>query len=81
VLSWAVWRGWRGGLVTALGLAAVNALVAGRLSGNTLHNNVLMLLLGTIIGYSADLVRSSHHALRQALAVEAGNRRARAAGS
>jgi signal transduction histidine kinase len=71
VLSWAVWRGWRGGLVTALALAAVNALVAGRLSGNTLHNNVLMLLLGTIIGYSADLVRSSHHALRQALAVEA----------
>ena len=71
VLTWAVWRGWGGGLLAALAVGAVDALVAGRLSGNTLHNNVLLLLLGVVVGYSADLFRSSHRLLRQALAVEA----------
>lgn len=71
VLAWAVWRGWRGGLAAALVLGTVDALAADRLSGNTLHNNVLVLLLGTIVGYSADLFRTSHLALRAALAAEA----------
>jgi signal transduction histidine kinase len=71
VLAWAVWRGWRGGLAAALVLAGVDSLVAGRLSGNTLHNNVLMLLLGVIVGYCADLFRGSHLLMRQALAVQA----------
>lgn len=71
VLGWAVWRGWVGGLLAAVVVATVDAVVAGRLSGNTLHNNVLMLLLGTIVGYSADLFRTSHRALRQALDREA----------
>lgn len=71
VLAWAVWRGWVGGAAAALAVATVDVLVAGRLTGNTLHNNVLMLLLGTIVGYCANLFRTSHRALRQALAVEA----------
>jgi len=71
VLTWAVWRGWVGGLLAALAVATVGALVAGRFGENTLHNNVLLLLLGTVVGYSANLFRTSHEVLRQALAVEA----------
>jgi signal transduction histidine kinase len=71
VLGWAVWRGARGGVAAAVCLAAVDVAVSGRLGGNTLHNNVLLLLLGGIVGYSADLFRSGHAALRQALALEA----------
>ena len=71
VLTWAVWRGWVGGFVAAVAVGTVNALVAGRFGENTLHNNVLLLLLGTVVGYSANLFRTSHQVLRQALAVEA----------
>jgi signal transduction histidine kinase len=71
VISFAVWRGPAVGVGAALAVAAVDVLVSGRWVGNTLHNNVLLLLLGGIIGYSATLFRSSHQTLRQALAVEA----------
>jgi signal transduction histidine kinase len=71
VLAWAVWRGVRGGLGAALCIAIADVAVSGRLGANTLHNNVLLLQLGGIVGYSADLFRSGHVALRQALALEA----------
>ncbi|GAB3596794.1 DUF5931 domain-containing protein [Angustibacter peucedani] len=71
VISFAVWQGMRGGLLAGLCIATVDVVVAGRLGGNTLHNNVLLVLLGSIVGYCADLFRRGHLALRQALAREA----------
>jgi signal transduction histidine kinase len=71
VISWAVWRGPVAGVAAALAVSAADVLVSGRLGGNTLRNNVLMFLLGSILGYCAQMFRSSHGALRQAMAVEA----------
>jgi signal transduction histidine kinase len=71
VASWAVWRGPGMGLAAAGCLSLTDMVVSARWGATTLHNNVLMLLLGGVIGYCAQLYRASHGALRQALAVEA----------
>jgi signal transduction histidine kinase len=71
VISWAVWRGPTAGVAAALSVSAVDVVVTGRFGGDTLRNNVMMFLLGGIVGYCARTFRSSHAALRQALAVEA----------
>lgn len=71
VLGWGVWRGAGPGMCAALLLAVVDVLVAGRWDGQTLHNNFLLLLLGGIVGYCADLFRSGQRALRRALVIEA----------
>lgn len=75
VLSWAIWRGWRTGVVAALTVAVADVVVVGgAVSAATLHNIVLLLLLGGVVGYCADLYRGSRQALARALQVEAATR-------
>ena len=74
VLAWAIWRGWLGGVVGALVIGVADVLVVDPVNGLTIHNIVLLLLAGAVVGYSADLYRRSQVALAQALRVEAVTR-------
>jgi signal transduction histidine kinase len=73
VVSAAVLGGRRGGLLAAAFIAAVDVVEvgAGRVNGDTVNNIVLLLIIGTLIGYACDLAREGHAKLREALALEA----------
>ncbi len=71
VLCAAVIAGWRGGLTAAAVIGVVDAVEAsGHLSASTMHNIVLLVLAGGLIGYSLDLAREGHHQLASALAAQ-----------
>ncbi len=71
VAGWAVWRGAGAGLTAALAVSITDMVISQRWGGATLHNNILMIILGTVIGYCAQLFTSSQLALRAALARDA----------
>ena len=71
VVSWAVLKGWRGGVFGAAVVAAADLVEVVRPTDNTVNNIVLLFLVGGCIGYCADLSREGHHALREALRVQA----------
>ena len=71
VVSWAVLKGWRGGLFGAAVVAAADLVEVGRPTDNTVNNIVLLFLVGGCIGYCADLAREGHQARREALRVQA----------
>ena len=75
VLSWAIWRGWRGGLVAALVIAGADLLEVGRLTGpvadSTINNIVLLVLSGLIIGYAAEVLRAGRAEMAAAVAQRA----------
>ena len=71
VVSAAVLGGRRGGLLAAAFIAAVDVVEVGRVNGDTVNNIVLLLIIGTLIGYACDLAREGHAKLREALALEA----------
>lgn len=71
VLAWAIWKGWVGGAVGALVIGVADVLVVDPVNTGTVHNVVLLLLAGAVVGYSADLYRRSQARLAQALQVEA----------
>lgn len=74
VLAWAIWRGWLAGVVAALAVGVADVLVSDPVNGSTLHNIVLLLLAGAVVGYAADLYRRSRRTLATALQVEAATR-------
>ena len=75
VLAFAVWKGWWGGLLAAAFVGLADLVVVGfDPTAGTAHNIVLLLLLGGIVGYSADLYRKSRETLAQALRLEAATR-------
>ena len=74
VLAWAIWMGWRGGVAGAAVIGVADVLVVDPVNAGTLHNIVLLLLAGAVVGYSADLYRRSQVALTTALQVEAVTR-------
>ena len=74
VVSWAVLKGWRGGMLAAAFVGAVDLLEVGVATENTITNIVILILLGGCIGYCADLSRDGHAALREALRVQAAVR-------
>ncbi len=74
VLAWAIWRGWVAGVAGALVIGAADVLVVDPVNQGTVHNIVLLLLAGAVVGYSADLYRRSQASLAQALRLEAVTR-------
>lgn len=75
VLSWAVWRGWRSGLLAALVVAFADVLeVDGQVSTTTLHNIVILLLAGGVAGYTTTLYLAGRTELTRAVAIEAAAR-------
>ena len=76
VVAWAVLRGWRAGMLAAVLVGLADILEVGvatqaPLSGSTINNIVILVLLGGCIGYCADLSRDGHAALSEALRVQA----------
>lgn len=71
VVSAAVLLGRRGGLLAALFIGVVDVLEVQDATPHTINNIVLLLLIGTLIGYAVDLAREGHEKLRAALALEA----------
>ncbi|MET0740275.1 MAG: DUF5931 domain-containing protein [Candidatus Nanopelagicales bacterium] len=74
VLAWAIARGWRGGLFAAAVVAAADIIERGSFARTTVHNMVLLVLAGLIVGYAVDLFRRSDAALQQSLRIEAATR-------
>lgn len=74
VVSAAVLWGRSGGLAAAVLIGAVDLVEVGSPTGNTVNNIVLLLLVGALIGYSADLAREGHEKLLRALELQAGVR-------
>jgi signal transduction histidine kinase len=74
VLAWALARGaWRAaGAAALIGIADV--VERGRVALPTVHNAVLLLVAGVIVGYGAALVRRGERAYASALRVEAASR-------
>lgn len=71
VVAWALARGPAGGLLAAGAVAAADLIVIEIPSEVTVHNIVILLLLGGCLGYCSDLARSGYAALRAALAAQA----------
>jgi signal transduction histidine kinase len=75
VLGWAVWRGWRGGLVAALVISVADLVELGRFSAwsknNTGNNIVLLILAGLIVGYAAEVLRAGRAQMAAAVAQQA----------
>ncbi|UGQ10002.1 DUF5931 domain-containing protein [Yinghuangia sp. ASG 101] len=74
VLAWAIMGGWLTGAIAALLTGAANIVERGDIAQGNLHNIVLMMLAGTVIGYVVDLARASERALARALQLEAATR-------
>jgi signal transduction histidine kinase len=74
VLTWALCRGWRGGLVAAVVVALADLLeltgVAGPTAG-TINNIVLLVLTALVVGYGLELVRAGRADLAAAVEVRA----------
>lgn len=71
VLAWAV-RGGAGGGLLAAGVIAVADLIVIRVpNATTVHHIVILLLVGSCVGYCAGLVRQGYAALQNALAAGA----------
>lgn len=76
VVGWAVLRGWRAGMLSALLVGVVDILevdVATQttLDTSTINNIVILVLLGGCVGYCADLSRDGHAALGDSLRAQA----------
>ena len=71
VVSAAVLLGRRGGFLASVFIGVVDLVEVGRATPNTINNIVLLLLIGTLIGYAVDLAREGHAKLRAAMALEA----------
>jgi signal transduction histidine kinase len=71
VVSAAVLLGRRGGFLAALSIGLVDLLEVQDPTFHTVNNVVLLLLIGTLIGYAVDLAREGHAKLRAALVIEA----------
>lgn len=71
VVSAAVLLGRRGGFLAALFIGVVDLVEVRDATPHTINNIVLLLLIGTLIGYAVDLAREGHEKLREALALEA----------
>ena len=75
VLSWAIWRGWRGGLLAAVVVAVMDVAEVGGFSqmsaAGTVNNIVLLILAGLIVGYAVEVLRAGQAQLTAAAAQQA----------
>lgn len=71
VLAWAVRGGASGGLMAAAVIAVADLIVIRVPSATTVHHIVILLLVGSCVGYCAGLVREGYATLQKALAAGA----------
>lgn len=74
LLAWAVIWQRRGGLVAAAVLAVADVIELGGLTAETIKGNVLLLLVGGVVGYVVGLVRRAQAALEEAVRINAAGR-------
>lgn len=74
VLAVALKSGWRWAAGASAVVGAANVAEAGRPSGSTLHNALLVCVAAIAIGYVVELARASERALARALRIEAATR-------
>ena len=71
VIAWAVHRGWRGGAVAAVVVGGAAVAERGGASQATMNSLVLLLLVGTVVGYVVELARRAEVAYAQAVQLQA----------
>ena len=71
LMAWAVHAGWRGGAAAALGVGAAVLVERGGASQATVNSLVLLLLVGTVVGYVVTLARQAEVAYAQAVQLQA----------
>ncbi|MGV1009618.1 MAG: MacS family sensor histidine kinase [Dermatophilaceae bacterium] len=71
VVAIAVILGWQGGLLASLVVSLVMIATVGRLDTEPVSNAGLLILLGTCVGYAADVARKEQDQLSRALTREA----------
>ena len=71
VVAWGVQRGWPGGAVAATGISTVAVIARGDPSQATVNSVVLLLLLGTVVGYVVSLARRAESAYAKAVQLQA----------
>ncbi|MDH6139114.1 MULTISPECIES: MacS family sensor histidine kinase [Kitasatospora] len=74
VLGCAAKGGWRPAVTAGLVIGAANLLGHGGITGDNVHNCVLLLVAGCAIGYVIELARASEATLTKALKLEAATR-------
>jgi glucose-6-phosphate-specific signal transduction histidine kinase len=72
VIAWAVHWGWRGGAVAATAVGAATVAERWGASQATVNSLVLLMLVGTVVGYVVTLARRAEKAYAQRYAVEKG---------
>ena len=77
VVAIALILGWRGGLIASLVITAVMIAQVGQFDSEPLSNAGLIVMLGTCLGFGADVARTEQAELRRALARQAIHRRGR----
>ena len=71
VIAWAVHWGWRGGAVAAAVVGAAAVAERGGASQATVNSLVLLLLVGTVVGYVVALARRAERAYAEAVQLQA----------
>ena len=71
VIAWGVHAGWRGGAVAALVVGGAAVAERGGASQATINSLVLLLLVGTVVGYVVTLARRAETAYAQAVQLQA----------
>ena len=71
VMAWAVHRGWWGGGAAAVVVGAAAVLERGEISPATANSLVLLLLVGTVVGYVVTLARRAERAYAAAVQLQA----------
>jgi signal transduction histidine kinase len=71
VAAWGVARGWPGGALAATGISSAAVIARGDPSQATVNSVVLLLLLGTVVGYVVSLARRAESAYAKAVQLQA----------
>ncbi len=71
VIAWAVHAGWRGGAAAAVVVGGAAVAERGGASQATVNSLVLLLLVGTVVGYVVTLARRAEVAYAQAVQLQA----------
>jgi signal transduction histidine kinase len=71
VVAWAVWSGWVGGGLAAVVVGAAAVAERGGVSQATVNSLVLLVLVGTVVGYVVQLARRAETAYAEAVQLAA----------
>lgn len=74
VLACAIRGGWRGGVLGGLLVGLADLVERGAITATVLHNTVLLLVAGGVIGYTGQLALGAERQLAHALRIEATTR-------